>query len=189
MGMTADLQVKSQERLMIHGMLNEDGDMTDLGLFASKNGFSPEHAVLLSTAHGLGVMDPAISMVAMLARGGSLITRSLKERYTHPDGDLHTLLNVLNAAKWLEKITAPLHPPYKKENAWTKCGFSFRINQSVIKHEEEVRKKCEERFRAWTPNYDENASSRLALALFKAYKDTLLIRFPSGHYSSCGPAE
>ena len=48
----------------------------------------------------------------------------------------------------------------------------------------EISTKCEATLKTWPKARDETTNTRLALALFKAYKTSLMIRNASGQYSS-----
>ena len=48
----------------------------------------------------------------------------------------------------------------------------------------EIATKCEGVLKSWPKARDKTTNTRLALALFKAYKSSLMIRNASGQYSS-----
>ena len=100
-----------------------------------------------------------------------------------PDGDLRSPLNVWHYLQWLDHRTHPL-PGKHKEAHWTKEKVSLRTYTVVKEFRAEIATKCEGILKSWPEARDETTNTRLALALFKAYKTSLLIRNASGQYSS-----
>ena len=117
-----------------------------------------------------------------------LCLMSLRSCYPHPDGDLHTMLNAWHAAAWLQHLTQGLD----KEAAtkvWGKYNLSQRQYEVLCEHRRFVAEKCSKQFKISVellePNQlmDKNATSRLSLSLFRAFKTSLLVRNLDGHYS------
>ena len=106
----------------------------------------------------------------------------------HPDGELHTMLNAWNAATWLQQLTKGMDTELATK-VWGKYNLSQRQFEVLQEYRDFVAAKCsrqcsipEEQLR---PNQttDKNAMSRLSLALFRAFKTSLLVRNVDGHYS------
>ena len=72
----------------------------------------------------------------------------------------------------------------EKERIWSKEHVTFRSYQIVDDFHKEIGDRCQKRFGSWSKVQDETYSTRLSLALFKAYKLTLMIRNASGWYTS-----
>ena len=60
----------------------------------------------------------------------------------------------------------------------------MRNYQIVDDFRKEIADRCQKQFGNWSKDRDETYASRLGLALFKAYKLTLMIRNASGYYTS-----
>ena len=58
------------------------------------------------------------------------------------------------------------------------------ITRQYLNFRREASDRCKDKFGNWSNRRDETYSSRLALALFKAYKLTLMIRGATGNYTS-----
>ena len=128
-------------------------------------------------------MEDALTIFAILERGQGLLAKERRVKVPHPDGDLHSLLNVWHYLQWLDHRTHPL-PGKHKEAHWTKEKVSLRTYTVVKEFRAEIATKCESVLKSWPKARDETTSTRLALALFKAYKSSLMIRNASGQYSS-----
>ena len=75
-------------------------------------------------------------------------------------------------------------PPKLRESHWTKEKVTLRTYTIVKEFRAEIATKCEGVLKTWPKARDETTNTRLALALFKAYKLSLMIRSASGQYSS-----
>ena len=100
----------------------------------------------------------------------------------HPDGDMHSLVNVWHYFQWLDQRTNTLSRE-DKERIWSKEHVSFRSYQTVDDFRKEVGDRCKHQFGNWSTHREETYATRLALALFKAYKLTLMIRSAVGNYT------
>ena len=85
--------------------------------------------------------------------------------------------------QWLDHRTHTLSPKIKEAH-WTKEKVSLRTYTIVKEFRAEIATKCENVLKSWPKARDETTNSRLGLALFKAYKLSLMIRNASGQYSS-----
>ena len=124
-----------------------------------------------------------MTIFAMLERGQALVAKERRVKVPHPDGDLHSLLNVWHSLQWLDHRTHTLAPKVR-ESHWTKEKVSLRTYTIVKDFRAEIATKCEGVLKTWPTARDETTNTRLALALFKAYKLSLMIRNASGQYSS-----
>ena len=111
-----------------------------------------------------------------------MLAKERRVKVPHPDGDPHSLLNVWHYLQWLDHRTHPL-PGKHKEAHWTKEKVSLRT-YTMREFRTEIATKCEGVLKSWPKARDETTNTRLALALFKAYKTSLMIRNASGQYSS-----
>ena len=163
-------------------MVDKKGELTDMGEFAAELGCQPENAALLWYARKLEVMEDALTIFAILERGqGPAKERRIK--VPHPDGDLHSLLNVWHYLQWMDHRTHPMQTRLK-ESIWTKEKVTLRTYIVVKEFRTEIATKCEGLLKSWPKARDETTNTRWALALFKAYKTSLMIRNASGQYSS-----
>ena len=94
MSMTKTMRHRALQKLMLLGMCHQDGTITSLGKFAAELGCEPENAVLLWYANEFQVMEDALTIFAILERGPSFTTRERRMKVPHPDGDMHSLVNV-----------------------------------------------------------------------------------------------
>ena len=164
-------------------MFNNDGTITKLGRFAADLGSEPENAVLLWYANEFQAMEDALTIFAILERGPAFTAREQRIKVPHPDGDMHSLVNVWHYFQWLDQRTNSLSKD-EKEKTWSKEHVSFRNYQTVSDFRKEVADRCKLQFGNWSTDRDETYSTRLALALFKGYKLTLMIRGAVGNYTS-----
>ena len=183
MSMTTPMKQRAMQKLTLLGMYNQDGTITTLGKFAAELGSEPENAVLLWYANEFQVMEDALTIFAILERGPTFSSKEQRVKVPHPDGELHSLVNVWNYFRWLDQRTIAL-PKEEKERIWSKEHVSFRNYQTVYEFRREAAERCRDKFGNWSNSRDETYSSRLALALFKAYKLTLMIRSAVGNYTS-----
>ena len=183
MSMTDPMKQRAMQKLTLLGMYNQDGTLTALGEFAAKLGCEPENAALLWYANEFQVMEDALTIFAILERGPAFASKEQRIKVPHPDGDMHSMVNVWNYFQWLDYRTCTLSKD-EKERIWSKEHVSFRTYQTVYEFRKDASDRCQERFSNWSVHRDETYSSRLALALFKAYKLTLMIRDGLGNYSS-----
>ena len=118
-----------------------------------------------------------------MSRNSTFVSNEFKKLMPHPDGDLHTMLNAWNAAMWLKEQTEPA------TKLWGKYNLSQRQFEVLQEYREFVVEKCATQFslqeEQLRPNRstDKNAMSRLSLALFRAFKTSLLVRNIDAHYS------
>ena len=183
MSMTKPVRHRAMQKLTLLGMFNNDGTITSLGKFAADLGSEPENAVLLWYANEFQAMEDALTIFAILEGGPSFTTREQRIKVPHPDGDMHSLVNVWHYFQWLDQRTNALSKE-EKEKTWSKEHVSFRNYQTVSDFRKEVADRCKLQFGNWSTDRDETYSTRLALALFKAYKLTLMIRGAVGGYTS-----
>ena len=169
------------QKLTLLGMFNNDGTITRLGKFAADLGSEPENAVLLWYANEFQVMEDALTIFAVLERGPAFTAREQSIKVPHPDGDMHSLVNLWRYFQWLDQRTNSLSKE-EREKIWSKEHVSFRDFPTVSDFREEVADRCKLQFGNWSMDRDETYSTRLALALFKAYKLTLMIRGAVGNY-------
>ena len=89
------------------------------------------------------------------------------------------------------KIENKHYEHMKREIAaiWTKEKVTLRTYTIVKEFRAEIATKCEGVLKSWPKARDETTNTRLALALFKAYKLSLMIRNASGQYSSVNDDE
>ena len=164
-------------------MYNQDGDTTALGRFAAELGCEPENAVLLWYANKFQVMEYALTIFAILERGLSFTTKERRIEVPHLDGDMRSIVNVWHYFQRLDQRTNTLARD-EKERIWSKEHVTFRSYQIVDDFRKEIGDQCKNQLGSWFHDPDETYSTRLGLALFKAYKLTLMIRNASGWYIS-----
>ena len=175
MSMTRPMKQRAMQKLTLLGMYNQDGTITSLGKFSAELGSEPENAVLLWYANEFQVMEDALTIFAILERGPAFTSKEQRIKVPHPDGDMHSLVNVWHYFQWLDQRTNTLSRD-DKERIWSKEHVSFRNYQTVFEFRKEAADRCRDKFGNWSTHRDETYSSRLASALFKAYKLTLMIR-------------
>ena len=183
LAMSNSMKARSNEKLFLLGMIDRQGELTNLGAFAAELGCQPENAAFLWHARKLEVMEDALTIFSIMERGQALLAKERRVKVPHPDGDLHSLLNVWHYLQWLDHRTHTLSPKFR-ESHWTKEKVSLRTYTIVKEFRAEIATKCEGVLKTWPKARDETTNSRLALALFKAYKLSLMIRNASGQYSS-----
>ena len=86
---------------------------------------------------------------------------------------------------WIQQVTKrmDIEPATK---VWGKYNLSQRQFEVLQEYRELVVDKCSKQFAIpaeVNPSTDKNAMSRLSLALFRAFKTSLLVRDVDGHYS------
>ena len=185
-GMTKDLRAEAQQVLFLHGLVDTCGHLTTKGTFVSN--LDCESGCLLSVANEYKVLPDAITIFTFLSRNSTFVSNEINKLMPHPDGDLHTMLNAWNAATWLQQLTRGMatEPATK---VWGKCNLSQRQFEVLQEYREFVVEKCAKQFNLQEeqlrPNQstDKNSMSRLSLALFRAFKTSLLVRNIDGHYS------
>ena len=74
----------------------------------------------------------------------------------------------------------------EKERIWSKEHVTLRSYQTVDDFRKEISNRCQKQFASWSKERDETHASCLGLALFKAYKLTLMIQNASGWHISNG---
>ena len=187
-GMTKQLRAEAQQTLFLHDLVDVYGHLTDKGNFVSNLDCETEHGCLLWIANEYHVLPEAIVIFTILSRNPTFVSNELKKMLPHPDGDLHTMLNAWHAAAWLQHLTRGLD----KEAAtkvWGKHNLSQRQYEVLCEHRRFIAEKCSKQFKISVallePNQsmDKNATSRLSLSLFRAFKTSLLVRNLDGHYS------
>ena len=108
--MSPSMRSRSNEKLFLLGMIDRQGELTNMGAFAAELGCQPENAALLWHARKLEVMEDALTIFAIMERGQALLAKERRVKVPHPDGDLHSLLNVWHYLQWLDHRTYPLTP-------------------------------------------------------------------------------
>ena len=116
MSMTKPMRLRALEKLSLLGMYNQDGQITDLGRFAVDLGCEPENAVLLWYANEFQVMEDALTFFAILERGPAFIAKERRVKVPHPDGDIHSLVNVWHDFHWLDSRTNSLAKDEREES-------------------------------------------------------------------------
>ena len=123
-----------------------------------------------------------------------------KGLYPHPDGDFHTMVNIWNAAEWTHQMTQNWDPKDNQESekltkVWGKLNTSRRQYLMLKDHFDRTTEKCckllsvnVDRVQG-TPRTDRSAATRLSMAIFKAYKSSLMVKELAGHYSSITEAD
>ena len=187
-GMTKQLRAEAQQVLFLHDLVDNYGHLTTKGTFVSNLDCETEHGCLLWIAKEYSVLPDAITIFTVLARNATFVSNEFKKLMPHPDGDLHTILNAWNAATWVQQLTKGMDTePATK--VWGKYNLSQRQFEVLQEYREFVVEKCSKQFsiqeEQLQPNQptDKNAMSRLSLALFRAFKTSLLVRNLDGHYS------
>ena len=186
-GMTKELRAEAQQVLFLHDLVDTCGHLTDKGTFVSNLDCEPEHGCLLGAAQEYNVLPDAITIFTILSRNSTFGSKEFKKLMPHPDGDLHTMLNAWNAATWLQQLTKGMDTePATK--VWGKYNLSQRQFEVLCEYREFVVEKCAKQFSLQeeqlrpNQNTDKNAMSKLSLALFRAFKTSLLVRNVDGHY-------
>ena len=96
LSMSQSMKARSNEKLFLLGMIDRQGELTNMGAFAAELGCQPENAAFLWHARKLEVMEDALTIFAIMERGQALMAKERRAKVPHPDGDLHSLLNVWN---------------------------------------------------------------------------------------------
>ena len=183
LSMSPSMRARSNEKLFLLGMIDRKGELTNMGAFAAEFGCQSENAALLWDTRKFEVMEDALTIFAIMERGQGLLAKERRVKVPHPDGDLHSLLNVWRHLQWLDHRTYTLSLKIKEAH-WTKEKVSLRTYTIVKEFRAEIATKCENLLKSWPKARDETTNSRLGLALFKAYKLSSMIRNASGQYSS-----
>ena len=201
LGIDQGLRAYAMEHLWMNGMVGTDGELTKLGKFAADmEPTDPENAALLWYGSKFNVLREAIAIYVILTRGSSMANPKSKGLYPHPDGDFHTMVNIWNAAEWTHQMTQHLDPKDKQDSEkltkiWGRLNTSRRQYLMLKDHFDRTTEKCcnllsinTERVLG-TPRTDRSAATRLSLAIFKAYKSSLMVKELAGHYSSVTEAD
>ena len=117
MSMTKPMKQRAMQKLMLLGMYKQDGTITALGKFAAELGCEPENAVLLWYANEFQVMEDALTIFAILARGPNFTSKEQRIKVPHPDGDMHSLVNVWHYFQWLDQRTNSLTKEEKERES------------------------------------------------------------------------
>ena len=136
MSMTDPMKQRAMQKLTLLGMYNQDGTITSLGKFAAQLGCEPENAALLWYANEFQVMEDALTIFAILERGPAFASKEQRIKVPHPDGDMHSMVNVWNYFQWLDQRTCALSKD-EKERIWSKEHVSFRTYQTVYEFRRE----------------------------------------------------
>ena len=196
LGIDQGLRAYAMEHLWMNGMVGTDGELTQLGKFAADmEPTDPENAALLWYGCKFNVLREAVAIYVILTRGSSLATPKSKGLYPHPDGDFHTMVNIWNAAEWTHQLSRHLDPKVKQDSEkltkiWGRLSTSRRQYLMLKDHFDRTTEKCRELLSVntdrvlGTPRTDRLSATRLSLAIFKAYKSSLMVKELAGHYSS-----
>ena len=186
-GMTKQLRAEAQQVLFLHDLVDNYGHLTTKGTFVSNLDCETENGCLLWIAKEYNVLPDAITIFTFLARNATFVSNEFKKLMPHPDGDLHTVLNAWNAATWLQQLTKNMETePATK--VWGNIICPQRQFEVLQEYRDFVVEKCSTQFNIpeeqLKPNQstDKNAMSRLSLALFRAFKTSLLARNVDGYY-------
>ena len=196
LGIEQGLRAYAMEHLWMNSMVGIDGELTPLGKFAADmEPTDPENAALLWYGNKFNVLREAIAIYAILTRGNSLANPKAKGLYPHPDGDFHTMVNIWNAAEWTHQMTKHMDAKDKQDSEkltkiWGRLSTSRRQYLMLRDHFNKTTEKCctllsvnTDRVLG-TPKTDRLSATRLSLAIFKAYKSSLMVKELAGHYSS-----
>ena len=196
LGIDQSLRAYAMEHLWMNGMVGNDGELTKLGRFAADmEPTDPENAALLWYGNQFNVLREAMAIYVILTRGNSLANPKSKGLYPHPDGDFHTMVNLWNAAEWTHEMTKDLDPKDNFDNEkltkiWGRLGTSRRQYLILKDHFERATEKCCKLLAVNTdkvsgvPMTDKLSATRLSMAIFRAYKSSLMVKELAGHYSS-----
>ena len=196
LGIEQGLRSYAMEHLWLNGMVGSDGELTPLGKFtADMEPSDPENAALLWYANKFNVLREAVAIYVILTRGNSLANPKAKGLYPHPDGDFHTMVNIWNAAEWTHQLTQHMDPKDSQDNEkltkiWGRLSTTRRQYLNLRDHFIKTTEKCCTLLSVNTdkvlgePRTDRLAATRLSLAIFKAYKSSLMVKELAGHYSS-----
>ena len=196
LGIEQGLRAYAMEHLWMNGMVGTDAELTQLGKFAADmEPTDPENAALLWYGCKFNVLRDAVAIYVILTRGTSLANPKSKGLYPHPDGDFHTMVNIWNAAEWTHQLTQHLNPKVKQDNEkltkiWGRLSTSRRQYLMLKDHFNRTTEKCCKLLSVNTdrvlgmPRIDRLSATRLSLAIFKAYKSSLMVKELAGHYSS-----
>ena len=134
------------------------------------------------------MLSEAITIFTIPSRNATFVSNEFKKLLPHPDGDLHTMLNARNAAMWIQQSTRNLETE-PATRVWGKYNLSQRQLEVLQEYRDLIVENCSKHFAIpaeqlqVNPITDKNAMSRLSLALFRAFKTSLLVRAVDGHYS------
>ena len=187
-GMTKELRAEAQQVLFLHDLVDSYGHLTTKGTFVSNLDCETEYGCLLWMANEHKVLSEAITIFTILSRNPTFVSNEFKKLLPHPDGDLHNMLNAWNAAMWIQQFTRNWETE-PATRVWGKYNLSQRQFEVLQEYREFVVERCSKQFAIPTeqlqinPSTDKNAMSRLSLALFRAFKTSLLVRDVDGHYS------
>ena len=196
LGIEQGLRSYAMEHLWVNGMVGSDGELTPLGKFtADMEPSDPENAALLWYANKFNVLREAVAIYVILTRGNALANPKAKGLYPHPDGDFHTMVNIWNAAEWTHQLTQHMDPKDSQDSEkltkiWGRLSTSRRQYLNLRDHFIRTTEKCCTLLSVNTdrvlgePRTDRLAATRLSLAIFKAYKSSLMVKELAGHYSS-----
>ena len=116
LAMSYSMRSRANEKLFILGMVDRQGELTNMGAFAAELGCQPENAALLWYARQFEVMEDALTIFAILERGQGLTSKERRVKVPHADGDQHSLLNVWHYLQWLDHRTHTLAGKYKESS-------------------------------------------------------------------------
>ena len=196
LGIDQGLRAYAMEHLWMNSMVGTDGELTPLGKFAADmEPTDPENAALLWYGSKFNVLREAMAIYVILTRGNSLANPKAKGLYPHPDGDFHTMVNIWNAAEWTHQLTKDMDPKDKQDSEkltkiWGRLSTSRRQYLTLRDHFNRTTEKCCKLLSVntdrvlGTPKTDRLSATRLSLAIFKAYKSSLMVKELAGHYSS-----
>ena len=163
MSMTKTMRHRALQELLLLGMYTQDGTITSLGKFAAELECEPENAVLLWYANEFQAMEDALTIFAILERGPSFTTRERRIKVPHPDGDMHSLVNVWHYFQWLDQRTSTLAKD-EKEKIWSKEHVSFQSYQIVDDFRKEIGDRCKHQSGNWSTHRDEKFSPQFIIA-------------------------
>ena len=187
-GMTKELRAEAQQLLFLHDLVDTCGHLTTKGTFVSSLDCETEYGCLLWMANEYKVLPDAITIFTILSRNATFVSNEFKKLMPHPDGGLHTMLKAWNAATRLQQLTKNMDTE-PTTRAWGKYNLSQRQFEVLQEYRELVVGKCSKQFAIpeeqlqVNQTMDKNAMSRLSLALFRAFKTSLLVRNIDGHCS------
>ena len=188
LGIEQGLRAYAMEHLWMNSMVGTDGELTQLGKFAADmEPTDPENAALLWYGCNFNVLREAVAIYLILTRGNSLANPRTKGLYPHPDGDFHTMVNIWNAAEWTHQLTQHLNPKVSQDNEklkkiWGRLSTSRRQYLMLRDHFDRTTEKCCKLLSVnadrvlGTPRTDRLSATRLSLAIFKAYKSSLMVK-------------
>ena len=74
LAMSPSMRSRSNEKLFLLGMIDRQGELTNMGAFAAELGCQPENAAFLWHARKFEVMEDALTIFAIMERGQASVS-------------------------------------------------------------------------------------------------------------------